>query len=253
MPAYKIAYMFDRGSVTARLDLPGEMSPDGKARILVADMEGRKSRQLFADNLQPDPGFDAKYFSRALVDAGVFNDLTLVNPKAPFVSQTTDQFIAQARLAAFDQFEESQDRLVATRQTSASGTEVNQTLVFDKGIGAVTSVQVKESNAAMQSNGTVTITYTSSGGKNYIQKVESTHSSELVGKARQPLIEMKADEVLKAGQKPKLRPGEVIVMEFKGPNADGVYDPNKYSVKVTQRYENLQVDQVKPDFFAVGE
>lgn len=252
----RAAYLFENGNLKTRLDIPAEMLPDQRARVVLADHAQKTARVYFADNRQLDPQFDASGFGQLLMDDALGLQAGFGDLRRPFRRMSPDQFQAVAQRAGFDLVGRKAQLLTVRRVYSRDNVTRKLTLAFDAGVGAVTQVDdvIVSPSATLEAISQVRyaeLPNTTEVAVPY--QIDTTSTVTLQGDLRQPTMELPvADAELEPGEQLQLQPGEEVVAEFSTPVGQGSVDPNTQTLQQTIRYEDIRVNTLEADHFTFG-
>lgn len=252
----RAAYLFENGNLKTRLDIPAEMLPDQRGRVILSDYAQKTARVYFADNRQLDPQFDAAGFGQLLMDDSLSLQAGFGDLHHPFRRMTSDQFEAVAQRAGFDLVDKKAQLLAVRRTYSRDSLTRKLTLTFDASVGAVTQVEDVIVSPSATLEATSQVQYTELPNTTDVvvpYQIDTSSTLSLQGDLRQPVMELPvADAELKPGEQLQLQPGEEVVAEFSAPVGQGQVDPNVQSSQQTIRYENIQVNTLEADYFTFG-
>lgn len=252
----RAAYLFENGNLKTRLDIPAEMLPDQRARVILTDYAQKAARVYFADNRQLDPQFDAAGFGQLLMDDSLSLQTGFADLRRPFRRMTSDQFEAVAQRAGFDLVDKKPLLLTVRRTYSRDSLTRKLTLTFDASVGGVTQVEDVTVSPSATLEAISQIQYTEVPNTTDIvvpYQIDTTSTVSLQGNLRQPTMDLPvADAELKPGEQLQLQPGEEVVAEFSAPPGQGQVDPNVQTSQQTIRYENIQINTLEADYFTFG-
>ncbi|WP_027891779.1 hypothetical protein [Calidithermus chliarophilus] len=252
----RAAYLFENGNLKTRLDIPAEMLPDQRARVILTDYAQKAARVYFADNRQLDPQFDASGFGQLLMDDALGLQVGFGDLRHPFRRMSPDQFQAVAQRAGFDLVGKKAQLLTVRRVYSRDNVTRKLTLAFDAEVGAVTQVDDVIVSPSATLEAVSQVQYTELPNTTDIAvpyQIDTTSTVTLQGDLRQPTMELPvADAELKPGEQLQLQPGEEVVAEFSAPVGQGSVDPNTQTSQQTIRYEDIRVNTLEADYFTFG-
>jgi hypothetical protein len=251
----RLAYLFDKGNMQVRADVPGSAFPDKQDRIMLIDQQTKTARILLKSTLAADKTYDAATLSQlgqnlAGAVAGTFD---LMDKAHPYRTLSADQFLVLARKAAFDVTSEDSKQVILTRTLTSGTTETRLQLTFDAAVGAITKTESKTVTPEAKYGSVNTIQYTDVKGMANTKvpyKIDSRLTGELVGKLARPPIHLPVAAVrLPDKTKPVLKKGQYIAQHFTAVPGEGVTDINKRVSTSTSTFTGLAVNTVNHDFF----
>lgn len=248
MTNYQVAQRVDGDAVLQRLDFPGEMFPDNRARIMLSNLQNLSVQVLYADTHQPDPSVSMQSLTPlAKEDDEVEFPLDDKNLK----KISKEEFIALVKAKGFT-LEQIAGKIQATKEKVSGRVRHQRKLTFDP-IGKVLSQhQELKITPTLRTESVTWIQYTQLPDPTLAvpSEIKTEATSELQGAARVPLIQRPiANKVLQPGEKPQLNPGEYIALAFTAPPGQGLVDPNKITTTITTRYSDIQINQVGEQYF----
>lgn len=255
--AVRYAALIDGRGTTARIDLPGEAFPDGRARVLLQGAAFPAPRVLFAATRQADAaltralGQSLPEGLRAQTKEGGSADPTGTTPAGALGRKNVGNLVGELEAAGFRR--EGQDaagRLLLGRLDKAGPAPTRVTLAYDDARQAVTRLDTEQTLDGVVMKSTTEVRYKKLPKVDVPVPVEAIVRSEIVrtGAARLPVpAKPRETKFLPADQPTKLAPGEFVAFKYTGPR--GSYDPNRTVTESVVKYENILVNAATPADF----
>ncbi len=276
-PSGLIASFRVRGNkADTRVDIPGNMFEDGKARFALYNVSTGKTRVFLTSTSNPDPSLAGVNFDGISVASGLSQAFMVTDQ--PFMSITTSQFTsaAQANQATVSDTSSSEipsqtagaggtttngagtDTTVAaaipkkaTRTITVNGAAVTQVLYFDPNIGAVSRIDTTIVNADQTETSSARMLYTTiSGITGGIVPYDVNTTLTITPKVAQPPMIFPPTDKILTSDAPVLTSGQFVAQQFTTP------DPLIISrQKITQRtrYTSIAVNTLPDSYFEVGQ
>lgn len=259
-PKMTTSYLFREGSMAMRLDMSGMMFPDSQARVLAYDSaNGGSSRLFLADGLKPDLSVSSEDFNGFSEATGGMMDMMFGLSDKPFMKLSADAFVEHLRVAAFDVTEQTEKRVVATRNMDTVFGQQTMTLYFDTEVGAITEVDNTIVTPELTQITESIIKYTQVEGiENSVIPYEIIAESTIDLTEELEPMELPVSDVvieLEEGQEiPTEAPeGTELVEESISPIGQGTVGVDTMTIEQTIRYDDIKVNEVPEEYITLGD
>lgn len=246
----RMTYFFGDTGMRTMVDVPGAQFPDQQARLIASDPAANDIRILLKSTMKADVSISPDLVTS--MKANIANPggdiLNMLNDGAPFRRMSVEQFTAKARSLSFDLTDAGTGQLTVVKRTIVLPQgKASMTLSFDQSIGAVSSAVTEFYGQDIQTLSTSTVSYTTMPDMNGVilpEQITSTMSSEVIGDAAQPPIELPvANETIPStASGPSLAPGEYVAQSFGAPPGQGTTDINKFKIETRITFRNTTVN-----------
>jgi hypothetical protein len=267
MPAgIKASYRVVGSKSDTRVDLPGTMFLDGKARVVFYNSALNRTSILLSSNMQADPYLSSINLSQLNVNAGLINSLNVT--EQPFMTMTSSRFTTLAtNMGAIVASASSADMptqtmtsptaaapLMATRSLVSSGVTITQRMYFDVAVGAITRVDTTLNGQTQVETSTSTLLYTAVPGiTGGIVPYDISTSYEASLKSLQPNMQLPTSSRTLTTDAPVLAPGQVVTQSFATTGGQGNVDVNKQITTQRVKYTSIAVNTLADSYFQIGQ
>lgn len=156
-PGLLVSYSLDKETLLTRMDLPGAMFLDKKARVHVADHGQKKNRLFLADTMTPDSSVNSTQLAQAFIQSSQMYDLDFWDNSKMFRKLLKDQFIKKAQKKAFVITSEQNGLVSLSRKKAVQDGQQSLKVYFDSIVGAVTQTEFEYTSPTIEYKGVTAI------------------------------------------------------------------------------------------------
>ncbi len=267
----KASYRVVGSKADTRVDLPGTMFLDGKARVAFYNAATNKTSILLSSTMKADPILSRINLNLANlnVNTGLANSLAL--NEVPFMKMTSNRWttLAKAKGAKVDPVAASElpaqtiavdaaalaaTPIKATRTLTYTGATLTQVLYFDSSIGAVTRVDTTINNSKQIETSSSRLLYTIVPGvTGGIVPYDITTTYDVSLKQLQPAMKLPTSNRTLTRDAPVLGPGKRVTQSFVVMSGQGTVDMNKQTTTQHVKYTSIAVNTLPDSYFQIGQ